>query len=194
MPRQKRHGSRKIEAAATKPQVFQHHAAVDENEKAAPRATRKRKERRGKEKPPRKPCGGNPESILFYLSYPLCGVHAKDFLLITPRVSRAGKRQKRRREVQPSFLRRGMRQGRALKRRSRVLSPLPCIKKRNVLSQERSFYSFSAFFCLARKASPFLYRTSNISSFRTARRAFFFLSGGLAEVFLPYSGFLSIAA
>ena len=236
-PRQKRHGSREprpcrakrgTDRARSKPRLRNHRffsiTPPLTRTKRPPRAQRasgrsavEKKNRRAK------PCGGNPESILFYLSYPYAGFGQKIFFDHAVRIPGGeGAKAPQRSEAVFPPTRDAAGKG-AQKAQPRPLAT-PMHQKRNALSQERSFYSISAFFCLARKASPFLSRTSNVSSFRacdgsflpfvgrggrffflsdvrrrvssfrTARREFFFLSGGLAGVFLPYSGFLSIAA
>ena len=182
MPRQKKHESRKIEAAATKYKPFRHHAAVDRDGKTALRAQRASGRSAGeKKKPPRKPCGGSPESILFYLSYPLCRVQTKDLFGHSARIPGGEGAKAPQRSVAVFPPTRDAAGKGAQKAQPRPFAT-PYIKKRNVLSQERSFYSFSAFSALcARFLHPLTARAPflpsgvrrKFSSFRTARRAFF---------------------
>lgn len=158
-----------------------------------------------KKKPPRKPYGGNPESILFYLSYyPIlyAGFGRKTVFGHSARVpSREGAKEPQRSAAVFPPTRNVAGKG-AQKAQPRPFAT-PMHQKKERPFSGAFLFLFLLFSALRARLlhsliarAPFLPSGARrkFSSFRTARREFFFLSGGLAGVFLPYSGFLSIAA
>ncbi|MBQ5662636.1 MAG: hypothetical protein IIV17_06305 [Clostridia bacterium] len=197
------HGSCKIEAAATKHRLFSITPPLTEAERPPPRATRKRKERRGKEKAAaqavRRKSGEH--SFLFILSF-MQGSDERSFWSLRAYPGRGrGKSAAEKRGSLSSDKGCG-REGRSKGAAASFRHSLHQKKERPFSGAFLLF--FFCFFCPVCKVSPSLDRTSTVSSFGRATEVFFlsygaagvffFLSDGLAGFFLPYSGFLSIAA
>lgn len=200
----KRHGSRKIEAAATKYRLFSITPPLTEMERPPSARNAQAEGVPGKRKSRRASRAAEIRRTFFSIYPILCAEFGRKTVFDHAARIPGREGSKERREARRSFLRREVRQGRALKRCGSVLSPLPCIKKRNApLLRSVPFFFFcffsalrarllhpltarAPFLSLGRRGGrflPFGRRDESFSSFRTAWRAFFLPFGRLGRRF-----------